>query len=255
MEVLQAEVEQLGADRAVLLTQHGYPADYTAVRYACPACSDTGFVGVQMCECMRKALVFAGYESSGIGKLFATQNFDTFSLDYYKKDASAYAQMQAILEKCKAYADAFRVGESENLLFCGKTGLGKTHLSTAIAKRLIERGFDVVYETAQNVFADFEADRFPDFGVERGSHTTRYFAADLLIVDDLGTEAQSAFATSCLYNIINTRLNHRQPMLFSTNLSHRELHGRYADRITSRLFGEFLPLMFEGEDIRAQKLK
>ena len=74
-------------------------------------------------------------------------------------------------------------------------------------------------------------------------------------MDDLGTELTNNFTVSCLYNIINTRLNNRLPTMINTNLTHSELRTRYADRITSRLFGEFRPLLFSGSDIRREKLK
>ncbi|MBQ2766264.1 MAG: ATP-binding protein, partial [Clostridia bacterium] len=143
----------------------------------------------------------------------------------------------------------------ENVFFCGTTGLGKTHLSTAIAKTLIERGFDVVYDTAQNILSDFEYERFGrSYGDDSESRTDKYFDCDLLIIDDLGTEMTNQFTVSCLYNIINTRINHSKSMLISTNLTQNEIRERYSDRITSRLFGDFMVMRFVGKDIRLQKL-
>ena len=49
--------------RAELLVAMGYPADYTKPPYECPACEDSGFVGVKMCECMRRELVLAAFET------------------------------------------------------------------------------------------------------------------------------------------------------------------------------------------------
>ena len=85
--------------------------------------------------------------------------------------------------------------------------------------------------------------------------TSRYFDCDLLIIDDLGTEVMNQFTSSCLYNVINTRLSMRRPTVISTNLMQDELRRRYWDRITSRLFGEYKILLFLGTDVRAQKVK
>ena len=74
-------------------------------------------------------------------------------------------------------------------------------------------------------------------------------------MDDLGAEMTNRFTVSCLYNIINTRINHNRSTIMNTNLTWEELRKRYTDRITSRLFGEFMPLEFFGTDIRAQKLR
>lgn len=249
---LKEENEALLQKRAALLTRHGLPANYSDVKYECAACSDTGFIGIGMCRCMRERLIFAGYESSGIGSLIASRTFDNFDPGR-QPDPSVREGLERIFRFCQRYADGFRETGSANLLLIGATGLGKTHLSAAVAGRVIDRGFDVVCETAQNFFSDFENRRFnrPYGGYEREEdETDRYTDCDLLILDDLGTELTNQFTVSCLYNILNTRLNRGRAMMINTNLTREELHRRYADRITSRLFGEFAPLMFRGTDMR-----
>ena len=236
--------------RAELLAQNGYPADYSDIHYRCEACGDTGFIGTKMCRCMREELVLAGYESSGIGRLMQTQNFDSFSLDFYPP--SERGSMEANYRTLREFATHFDKHRGENYLLIGGTGLGKTHLSTSVARAVIDGGFDVVYDTAQGVFSAFEA---AQFGREADAGEEKYLRCELLIMDDLGTELTNNFTVSCLYNIINTRLNNNLSTIINTNLTHSELRTRYADRITSRLFGEFRPLMFTGNDIRREKLK
>ncbi|MBQ8551814.1 MAG: ATP-binding protein [Clostridia bacterium] len=246
---------ELLAVRAEYLKSIGYPADYTAVKYECEKCSDTGFIGTKLCECMRRDLVLAGYESSGIGNLIRTQNFDTFSLDYYNRTPEERRNMELIFDTCRTFADRFTADRGDNMFFCGTTGLGKTHLSTSVAKKVIERGFDVVYDTSQNILADFEYERFVrGYGDTSEVRTDKYFDCDLLIIDDLGTELSNQFTVSCLYNIINTRINNSRSMIISTNLTQSEIRDRYSDRITSRLFGDFMVMRFVGKDIRLQKL-
>ena len=65
----RAETDRLNAARGELLKAAGYPADYTDVKYECEKCADSGYVGIKMCDCMRNALIMAGYESSGIANL------------------------------------------------------------------------------------------------------------------------------------------------------------------------------------------
>ena len=236
--------------RAEILRTNGYPEDYSAVHYECDECMDTGFVNGRMCKCLRTALNYAGYESSGVLKLIEKQNFDTFDLRFY--DGNEKFNMERILARAKAYAAGFDGVSMRNLLFMGTTGLGKTHLSSAIAKVIIDNGYDVIYESAQNIFADFEAERFGRVpaGEDR---TSRYFSCDLLIIDDLGTEMQTQFTVPCLYNLVNTRLIAEKSMIISTNIRKEELLSKYSDRITSRLFGEFEICVFAGKDIRSQK--
>ena len=237
--------------RAELLRANGYPADYSDVHYECKECMDTGFLNGKMCKCLRTALNYAGYESSGVLKLIEKQNFDTFELKYY--DGNERLNMERVLQRAKSYAADFDGASMKNLLFVGTTGLGKTHLSSAIAKVIIDHGYDVVYESAQKIFSDFEAERFGRVpaGEDR---TRRYMECDLLIIDDLGTEMQTQFTVPCLYNLINSRLISEKSMIISTNVRKEELLAKYSDRITSRLFGEFEICVFAGKDIRSQKL-
>ena len=253
-ELKKANDELLAARREILVA-YGYPADYSDLKFECDRCRDTGYVDGKMCSCMRRDLVMAGYESSGIGKLIAKQNFRNFDLSYYS--GQAHLQMEHVFATVKDYAETFREEGGRNLLFIGMTGLGKTHLSSACAKAVIDRGFDVVYESAQNIFADFEYERFSrGYNTDvQNEKTARYFETDLLIIDDLGTEVTNQFTTACLYNIINTRMCSGKGMIINTNLKKEELIAKYQDRITSRLFGEFEICLFMGKDIRSQKLR
>ena len=247
--------EDLRHVRAELLTSHGYPADYTEVRYECPLCNDSGFVDTRMCICMKKKLVEAGFEASGMGNLLREQSFENFDLTYYQSDPTALRRMEQILARMRLYTETFEAGKSGNLVLFGGTGLGKTHLSSAVARGVIERGCDVFYVSAVSMLSDFERERFGNSaGGETGVGTDRYFSCDLLIIDDLGTEVNNQFTTSVLYNLINTRLNKRQSTIINTNLTQDEFRKRYWDRITSRVLGEYTVLPFLGTDVRAQKL-
>lgn len=254
MQELREENLRLNAERDAILVKNGYPADYSDVKYQCQACSDSGYVGIKMCDCMKHALTLAGFESSGIGRNIENQSFENFSLDYYKNDENTYKRMTTVLKGCRDYANGFDPATSGNLLMLGGTGLGKTHLSSSIARKVIEGGYDVHYTTAINLFGNFETEKFSR-NVERGELTDVYFDCDLLILDDLGTELVTEFTISCLYNLLNVRINRRLPMILSTNLSQRDLLNAYSDRITSRLFGEFSPMIFSGVDVRRQKLQ
>ncbi len=246
---LRQKNEALRQQRGKLLLANGYPADHTDLKYRCRKCNDSGYVGINMCSCMREELAEATLEQSGIGKLARSQNFDNFSLDYYTgadRDNTEY-----IYKTLRRFAENFDSETDANWLFMGDTGLGKTHLSTAVAVQVIRRGYDVVYETMQSMVDDFSENQFRGGSAEL---VQKYYDADLLIVDDLGSEMTNQFTVSVLYNLINQRANKRKPTVFSTNLTQKELRERYADRITSRLFGMYQPLVFRGTDVRRQKL-
>ncbi len=77
--------------------------------------------------------------------------------------------------------------------------------------------------------------------------------ADLLVLDDMGSEFPTSFYEMVTYNIINTRINLGLPTIISTNLSLEELDKRYNDRIVSRIIGTYNILCFVGEDNRSVK--
>ncbi len=250
----------LRARRAALLIAAGYPADYTSPRYACSICNDSGYVDGKMCACMRRQLIDETYRASGIADLLRQQTFESFDLSYYADDPNAQRRMTQIFHRMKQFADTFEAGKSESLVLFGGTGLGKTHLSSAVAQTVIERGHDVFYVSAVSLFSDFEYQRFGNhmaggMGSETGIDTEHYYDCDLLIIDDLGTEVTNQFTTSVLYHLINTRINRHLSTIISTNLTQEDFRRRYWDRITSRVLGEYQVLPFLGQDIRAKKIK
>lgn len=231
-----------------LLRKNGFPEDFLSIKYECDKCSDTGYIGLNMCKCLKDAIRSAEYVSSGLGGLSKRQSFDNFSLAVYPN--SSYSIMKNIYEYTKSYANNFS-SSSKSLLFMGKTGLGKTHVSSAIGKAAIDKGFFVIYESAPSILYDFEKDRFSNEGAGAFG---KYYDCDLLIIDDLGTERATKLSQTWLYTLINTRLVKGRPTIINTNLDHKMLENTYDAPVISRLFGEFVVLLFEGNDIRRQKI-
>ena len=233
----------------------GYPEDYTDVHYSCADCSDTGFIGGEkMCHCFREALIKETIISSGIGRLIEQQSFDNFDTDWYKGEPDVHTRMKANLAAAKSYVKSFSK-KKDNLLLIGGTGTGKTHISTAIAREIISLGYDVIYDSTQNIVNDFEADKFRSGYYPTAQRSDKYLECDLLIIDDLGTEFSSQFTLSCLYNLLNTRQNRGLATIISTNLSAEELARKYEDRIYSRIIGSGCRiLVFGGRDHRIAKI-
>lgn len=255
LEELKNDNLALQSKMGELLVSNGYPADYTKVKYYCPLCEDSGYNNFKECKCLKAELARISIQSSGIGDLVKLQNFENFDLGFYSANPKELEMMSTALKFVKSYSESFDPEKAANLLFIGATGLGKTHLSTACAKVVIEGGSSVVYDTAQNILSDFEQEKFrKDYSDSNEKLTQKYFDCDLLIIDDLGTELTNNFIVSTLYNLINSRINSHKPMIISTNLTRSEIMSRYDSRIASRMIGEFLPLVFCGKDVRMQKL-
>ena len=246
--------KELQAKRRQLIVALGYPADYTDLKYTCKECSDTGFIdGTKTCNCLKELIIKGRIEASAMGRLLEKQSFDNFDLDFYAYDEKVKERMKMNLAIAKSYVRDF-AKKKDNLLLIGTTGTGKTHISTAIARELIHKGYDVVYDSTQNIISDFEADRFrSNYGREE-SKSDKYLDCQLLMIDDLGTEFSNQFTLSTIYNLLNESQNKGLPTIISTNLSPDELARKYEDRIYSRIIGsDCKVLAFMGKDRRVSK--
>ncbi len=243
---------ELTRRRGEELLKLGLTEDYTEPKYTCEKCSDTGFSGAVRCSCFRELLITENIKSSGMGNLILKQSFDNFDLSRYKENKETFERMRNNLKDAREFAESFE-SDASTLLFIGKTGTGKTHISTAIARTVIEKGYAVLYDSAQNIIAAFEHDRFKSGYGPYEPQGDKYNECDLLIIDDLGTEFVNQFTVSCLYNIINTRQNAGKKTIISTNLSPDELTQKYDDRICSRIVGcDSKIFAFEGKDMRIE---
>ena len=237
--------------RRGVLKKLGYPEDYTDPQYTCKLCSDSGYtLNGAMCSCMKELLRTESIKASGIGRLIEKQSFDNFDITWYASGEER-DRMEYNFIRTRNFANSFTPGNGKNLLLIGKTGTGKTHLSTAIAKAVIEKGFSVLYDSTQNVLSAFESDKFRSPRDDSEFKSEKYLETDLLILDDLGAEFTTQFTVSCLYNLLNTRYNRGLSTVISTNLSDCELQSKYEDRIFSRLVGQDTEiLLFVGRDKR-----
>ena len=248
----------LQAERKTLLAELGLTEGDLENTPLCSLCGDTGYRGGQMCRCLKA--YYVEEERKELSKLLdlGGQSVDTFDTDWYDgqrapgKTKSAREHMEWVYDTCVEYAHNFGKRPA-NLLLFGRPGLGKTHLSAAIAREVSGKGYSVVYDTAGHVFERFEAQKFGRDEADRD--VERVLNCDLLILDDLGTEMITTFVQSALYQIINGRLLEKRSTIVSTNLMPEALAQRYSPQIASRIEGEYQLLPFVGEDIRTLKKK
>lgn len=98
------------------------------------------------------------------------------------------------------------VARRENLLVCGPTGVGKSHLMAAVAFEAVKRDYRVVMKPVHQLLADLQMAR-ADGGYQR--KLSRYCAVDLLVLDDFGLRPLPASAIDDLYEIITQRYERR----------------------------------------------
>ena len=263
---VKEKIEELGrknlaqqAQFSEVMRSAGFPADYMEPAYQCAACKDEGFIDGVMCECLKILLKDEAYQKMNRLTPLELSDFERFDLSYYPNEPDEKTKliprtkMEGNLRFCQAYAENFGL-DSPSVLMTGATGLGKTHLSLAIARAAIARGYGVIYGSAQNFMLQLERERFGRAAA--GSESERHLLeCDLLILDDLGAEFITPFVISTVYNLINTRLMAGRPTIISTNLSIKEMEEKYSPRIVSRIIGSYRVLHFIGYDVRQIKVR
>lgn len=243
--------------RERILTENGYAGDYLEIKYSCPLCRDTGLHDAYICECFKELVKKLAFEELSRSSPMKLSSFSSFDVGFYPDTLDPNTgvvpreHMANILQFCRLYAEKFTTG-SQSLLMYGKTGLGKTHLSLAIAGEAVNKGYAVIYDSTPNIMNRLEKEHFGKAASD-GDTLEMLSKCDLLILDDLGAEFQTSFTVSCLYNIVNNRLLSSLPTIISTNLDPKELEEKYTQRIASRFVGTYISLGFCGNDVRQLK--
>ena len=256
-ERLHQYIEEQHRHRIRLLEEHGFPADYLEPVYSCPICRDTGFADGKPCACFKQESTKLLSRESHLEKILEKENFDHFSLAYYPKShidpltgKSSYELMTENLDQANIFIDTFG-RDFRNLFLYGHTGLGKTFLSHCIAKELLDQNYFVVYFSAVDFF-DMASDRHFARDDDADRLYRRALEADLVILDDLGTEVPNSFSISALFAFLNSRIDAGRPTIISTNLTLDQFKDIYGDRIFSRVMSFYKFLPFVGDDIREQ---
>lgn len=260
---LSKDIDAIREEKEALLTENGFPKNYMDLQYECAICKDTGMVENVRCACFKAKLLSSLYKQSNVAAILEKENFDTFEIDIYDNERilsefgmTQRQYMEKVLAYCKKYADTFGA-DSKSLLLMGKTGVGKSFLSHAIAKAVLDSYHSVVYLSALEIFDIIAKSKFEksyDFDEEEEyakEQNAWIEDCDLLLIDDLGTEMTNSFTISQFFHIINRRLEMNQATIISTNLAMSDIRDIYSERVSSRLGGnQYENIYLYGEDIR-----
>ena len=262
---LNNKIKDLKEEKEKILISLGKDNSYLKPTFECKDCNDTGYITNSyesvLCHCLKQKLFDIEYNKSNISNL-EKDNFEHFSLDIFSNEVnenlyhsklSPRKNMEFIYNLSQNFIKNFDDENEKNLLFTGNTGLGKTFLSSCIAKEILKKGKTVLYQTAPVML-----DTIMDYRFGKGNTSKNIYDnllnVDLLIIDDLGTECINNMKFSELFNIINSRLlnsnNKITKTIISTNLNLDNLFSTYDERIVSRLVGNYNICHFFGEDLR-----
>lgn len=254
----QNRLELLRQRKRQLLAERDLPENFGEYACYCPVCHDEGYVvdegRKQRCNCFQN--IYIELLTSSQTDLNTTCRFADFKLDCYSEQpnrekygisGSPREYMKRILGLCIHFTDAIPSPEQKNLIFTGKTGLGKTFLCSCMANELLARGVSVLYMKASEMFNQITFNRNEEL-------KRQLYQVQVLMIDDLGIEKQTDMRYSDFLELLDKRnILHEKygyATVISTNLDPNGLLSYYDERICSRLFGNFDLLKFIGDDIR-----
>ena len=237
-----------------LLVDAGLGEDALEMRWRCPVCRDTGYVGdapARFCDCFEARLRLRQYED---GSMAGTneENFERFDVSLFPETDGQRTFMIAARNMCESFANDYPNTRFMGILLTGTGGLGKTFLLNCVFARVIQRGFSAVRITA---FRMFEAMRRQHVGNDENYNGfSELIEAPLLLIDDLGTEPMMRNITvEYLFTLLNERFAARRHTVIATNLAPVQLKERYGERVASRLLdrGLIATVQLKGRDLRS----
>lgn len=169
------------------------------------------------------------YEMSNLDRL-SHLSFENFNTSGNPKAEFVTPQEVASLQTAKDASEEFSNTMQGWLLLEGAYGCGKTHLAAAIANDAVHRGIPTLFITVPDLLDSL---RFA-YGSQETTFEARFEeirGADLLVMDDFGTQNATAWAQEKLFQIINYRYINELPTVITTNLILDEIESRIRSRL------------------------
>jgi DNA replication protein DnaC len=250
---LKENLKTIREEKSKVLTKLGLKESDLKPKYSCKICSDTGFVGGRPCECYRKKKSKMLIEAFGLStnRSCTFENFDT-KICKNEKQAEALKKIANNLQK---WAEKYPNNEKNNIFISGKTGVGKTYLTSCLANKFINDDKSVCFVSAFDLNESF-LKYHTSFDKTKSSWIEPFIEADILFIDDLGTEPVLKNVTkNYLYLILSERERFSRPVIVTSNFNPLEILSRYDERINSRLCNKRYSHMWliEGDDLRLTK--
>ncbi|MEW6446712.1 MAG: ATP-binding protein [Bacillota bacterium] len=216
---------------------------------ACRECGDRGLIlkgdVAVPCTCTRRKAAGFRFTRAQLTPLMRECTFERFSFKYYSRNRRAeekgithYESAKRAFSAAKEFVELFLKEEAqEGLIFTGQVGAGKTFLACCIANAVLEAGKKVLFVAVPDFLDEIRATYDEEADVTYSEHELLGLAKSvpLLILDDLGAFIYTEWARQKIYSILNHRLNHRLPVVVTTNVALEDLEEYLGERTTSRL--------------------
>lgn len=268
-EKLKEEIDRLEAHYKELLKKHNIPLDYKEPDWECEKCHDTGRIyrdnHYLICSCAKNDLRKRKQKSGNLPRHLYKATFANANLNYYEADLVTNSGMnyrenaQKIYSLASSFVQKFNSDKiSQGLIIEGPIGSGKSYLLGCIANALIDRGIHfryIVYSDLLQKIRSSYNQNSPE--ADEKQILSMVQQIPVLLIDDLGTEKATEFASSTLYQIIDHRYREEKPIILSTNYSVKNLKNRFpvmGERIFQRLLEMNKYLELAG-NVRVKKIE
>jgi len=194
------------------------------------------------CACVQERNLARRVENAQMPARLREQTFERFNLNYYSRrmkddrGRSYYENAANALRVSRKFVESYLAGDSQDgLMFCGDVGTGKTFLACCIANAVLERGGEVLFLIVPDFLDRIRATYADRDDVSERDLVEQAKNVPLLVLDDLGAHTYSEWARQKIYSLLNYRLNHKLPVIVTTNLNLQELQELLGERTASRL--------------------
>jgi DNA replication protein DnaC len=221
----------------------------------CPACFGTGLEvvagkGARRCGCRTQ-----GRRAKLLEAAHIPPRYGQCSLANYRPAPGNGTQLQAFNYAFKL-VDEYPAVE-RGLLLMGPVGTGKTHLSTAILRGLIEKGIPCLFYEFGALLKEIQNSYNPVSQTSELKVLAPVYETEVLVLDELGASKPTDWVRDTMMQIIGARYNSRRLTIFTTNYfderrapAEETLEDRIGVRLRSRLYEMCKTVQIEGEDYR-----
>jgi DNA replication protein DnaC len=143
-------------------------------------------------------------------------------------------------------------GISKNsVVITGPYGTGKTALMVAVAKKLLDLGFSVIYIRLDDMFREVMNRYSSNTDTDAETALMEFKKATLLIIDEADVEDRTPHKKAMFENVVRYRYANKLPILMTTNQGKAEFRDNWNERTQQALLDMAHWLRMDGSNLRA----